>query len=66
MLIRFSSLLFLASSASVLFFGPAAAQDGQVKVDLDRASTLLAQGKFNDAIALYDGVIRNSSDILTC
>ena len=50
----------------MLFFGPAAAQDGQVKVDLDRASTLLAQGKFNDAIALYDGVIRNSSDILTC
>jgi hypothetical protein len=60
MLIRFSSIFFLATSASVVFFGSGAAQESQVKVDLDRANTLLAQGRYIDAIAVYDDVIRIS------
>jgi len=64
MLIPFSSILFFATSASFLFFGSTAAQDSQVKGDLDRANTLLAQGKFNDAISLYDDVIRIVPELL--
>jgi hypothetical protein len=60
MLIRssFSLLLLLGSSVFFSLCRLATAQDAQTKVDLDRANTLLAQGNFNDAIALYDDVIR--------
>jgi hypothetical protein len=63
MIIRLSSLFFAATTASVLFFsgvvtGESGADDW--KLDLNNANTLLSQGKFSDAIALYDTVIRMS------
>jgi hypothetical protein len=62
MIIRLTSLLLAATTASLLFLGatadPATTEDW--KLDLDRANALLAQGKYTDAIALYDDVIRTS------
>jgi hypothetical protein len=62
MIISFKSLVVMATTASVFLVGAAIAQDSvggsDWKLDLDRANTLLAQGKYSDAISLYDDVIR--------
>jgi hypothetical protein len=44
-----------------LLVGSVTAEDtvgSEWKVDLDRANAFLSQGKFSDAISLYDSVIR--------
>lgn len=62
MIIRLTSLLLAATTTSLLFLiataDPATTEDW--KLDLDRANALLAQGKYTDAISLYDDVIRTS------
>jgi hypothetical protein len=62
MIIPLKSLVVVATTASVFLVGAALAQDStggsDWKLDLDRANTLLAQGKYSDAISLYDDVIR--------
>jgi hypothetical protein len=65
MIICLRSLLVAATTASiVVVVGAAATTDSadthDWKFDADHANTLLAQGKYNDAIALYDHVIRTS------
>lgn len=54
--------LFVAAAAASAFFGSGvmANEAEEWKLDLDRANTLLSQGKYNDAITLYDTVIRIS------
>jgi DnaJ homolog subfamily C member 3 len=67
MIIPLKSLVVVATTASVFLVGAAIAQDSaggiDWKLDLDRANTLLAQGKYSDAISLYDDVIRTHSCI---
>jgi len=65
MIICLSSLLVAATTASiVVLVGATATSDSadthDWKFDVDNANSLLAQGKYNDAIALYDHVIRTS------
>jgi DnaJ homolog subfamily C member 3 len=61
MYIHFRTVIYVASTAAILFTG-ASAQDpaGDVNQALNRANTLLSQGKYTDAISLYDDVIRIS------
>jgi hypothetical protein len=67
MIIPLKSLVIVAATASVFLVGAAIAQDSaggnDWKLDLDRANTLLAQGKYSDAISLYDDVIRTHTCI---
>ena len=61
MFIRLAPFLLVASTASSLLFrGVAASGAGSSEplADLDRANSLLSQGKFSDAISLYGSVIR--------
>jgi len=60
MFVRLAPFLLIASTASSLLFGGVAASEGPSEPlpDLDRANSLLSQGKFSDAIVLYDYVIR--------
>lgn len=61
MIIRPISLFVAAAAASAfLGSGVSANEAEEWKLDLDRANTLLSQGKYNDAITLYDIVIRIS------
>jgi DnaJ homolog subfamily C member 3 len=59
---RLSSLVVVAATASILLAGAITVQDSaggnDWKLDVDRANTLLTQGKYTDAISLYDEVIR--------
>ena len=60
MIIRLTSFFLAATTASVFFHGGVTANEpraDQWKFDLDNANTLLSQGKYGDAIALYDTVI---------
>jgi len=68
MIIRLTSFFLVATTASVFFLGGVIAKEpgpDEWKLDLDSANTLLSQGKYNDAIALYDTVLRSprSSDV---
>jgi len=61
MFVRLAPFLLVASTASSLLFGGVAASgagSSEPLPDLDRANSLLSQGKFSDAIVLYDSVIR--------
>lgn len=63
MILRWTSLLRAALLASWFFLGSCSiAKESAVpnddKHDLDQANYLLAQGKYNDAILLYDDIIR--------
>jgi hypothetical protein len=61
MFIRLTPFLLVASAASSILFGGVAASGAGATdpaADLDRANSLLSQGKFSDAISLYDSVIR--------
>lgn len=69
MFIRLTPLLLVAGTASSFLFGGAAASgagSSDPLADLDRANTLLSQGKFSDAIVLYDSVIRTSPFLRSC
>ena len=59
MLIHFRTVVYVATTAAILFTG-VSAQDSASDVNqaLNRANTLLSQGKYTDAISLYDDVIR--------
>ena len=62
MIIRLSVVFIAVTAASIFCFRAATANDfaaaNDPKVDVDMANTLLAQGKYTDAIALYDNAIR--------
>jgi DnaJ homolog subfamily C member 3 len=63
MILRLTRIFVAATTVSILLSGGVIAKDsaaanGDGQIDLDRANTLLAQGKYNEAIALYDGAIR--------
>ena len=62
MILRWTSILRAALLASWFFLGSSIAKESTVpndnKHDLDQANYLLAQGKYNDAIVLYDDIIR--------
>lgn len=61
MIVRLISLFVTVASASVFLGGVVSATESgahEWKLDLDRANTLLSQGKYSDAITLYDTVIR--------
>jgi hypothetical protein len=61
MLVRLTPLL-LAAASMFLISGVTGGESvvDDWKLDLDRANALLSKGKYNDAIALYDNVIRTS------
>ena len=59
MLLHLPTFLIAASTAAILFTGSIAHEStGDVNQDLNRANTLLSQGKYTEAISLYDNVIR--------
>ena len=61
MIIRITPLFIAATGVSILLGSGVSAHDAgtkEWKPDLDRANSLLSQGKYNDAIILYDTVIR--------
>jgi hypothetical protein len=61
MIIRLTSIFTVATAASIFLGSGVLAKETTAeewKLDLDRANILLSQGKYNDAITLYDTVIR--------
>lgn len=59
MFLHLPTFFLAASVAAVLFTGSVAHEStGDVNRDLNRANTLLSQGKYTEAISLYDNVIR--------
>ena len=61
MIIRLNSFFLAATTVSVFFLGGVTAIESkadQWKFDLESANMLMSQGKYSDAIALYDTVIR--------
>jgi len=63
MIIRLTIIFTVATAASIFLGSGVSAKNSaseEWKLDLDRANTLLSQGKYNDAIILYDTVIRIS------
>jgi hypothetical protein len=61
MIIRLTSIFTVATVASIFLGSGVSAKESAAeewKFDLDRANTLLSPGGYNDAITLYDTVIR--------
>jgi len=59
MFLHLPTFLIAASTAAILFTGSIAHEStADMNQDLNRANTLLSQGKYTEAISLYDNVIR--------
>ena len=61
MLLQLKPLFLAVGIASIPLLGAAAktaSEKGDLQLDLERANAFLSQGKYSDAISLYDDVIR--------
>jgi hypothetical protein len=66
MIIRLTSFFLVATATTLFFLGGVIANESgsdDWKHDLDSANALLSQGKYTDAIALYDTVLRISPSL---
>jgi len=63
MLLQLKPLFLAVAVASIPLLrvtAKASSEKGDFQLDLERANAFLAQGKYSDAISLYDDVIRIS------
>lgn len=64
MIIHLTSFFLVATATTLFFLGGVIAGSDEWKHDLDSANALLSQGKYIDAIALYDTVLRISLPLM--